>query len=169
MWRWSPSWKLWVRNSPVFSTYVEVILCSNVICPVMWGFLHVCGGDPNVGRAKMEAKLFSPRMWRWSYQKALFKLKCYVFSTYVEVILISLYLPSKSLCFLHVCGGDPKTIPDLSFDSKFSPRMWRWSQCHSHRLNELAVFSTYVEVIPIAPISWYLGGCFLHVCGGDPR
>ena len=51
---------------------------------------------------------------------------------------------------------------------KYSPRMWRWS-CHkfSHS-TRIAVFSTYVEVIPwIAPPE-ALPFCILHVCGGDP-
>ena len=48
-----------------------------------------------------------------------------VFSTYVEVILRSMKMIDKELCFLHVCGGDPvrRLIKMLALG--FSPRMWR--------------------------------------------
>ena len=51
----------------VFSTYVEVILTSRQPTVIMWGILHVCGGDPD---SLKEVNGTSE-----------------VFSTYVEVIL----------------------------------------------------------------------------------
>ena len=48
-----------------------------------------------------------------------------VFSTYVEVILISTALTTDMCSFLHVCGGDPVDGNICLIDLKFSPRMWR--------------------------------------------
>ena len=49
----------------------------------------------------------------------------HVFSTYVEMIPLSLTLYSLVMGVLHVCGDDPllNDIPD-SFE-ECSPRMWR--------------------------------------------
>ena len=107
-------------------------------------------------------------MWRWSWHKVDATLIINVFSTYVEVILSSSNIYIGIKCFLHVCGGDPKVNVDVRLQSAFSPRMWRWS-CSSYIIFPmLNVFSTYVEVIPIASscLAWL--ACFLHVCGGDP-
>ena len=48
-----------------------------------------------------------------------------VFSTYVEVILISAAKDAEGLGFLHVCGGDPRDGFTLLAMGLFSPRMWR--------------------------------------------
>ena len=51
---------------------------------------------------------------------------CYlVFSTYVEVILRTLwrFLPLPRI--LHVCGGDPFGWVDPEHIYTYSPRMWR--------------------------------------------
>ena len=56
---------------------------------------------------------------------ALYQQSFSVFSTYVEVILIVTLSDGETLCFLHVCGGDPKLTGGLDYVWKFSPRMWR--------------------------------------------
>ena len=93
----------------VFSTYVEVILSICDKCLELLGFLHVCGGDPQCFKDKNYNAKFSPPMWSWSHSKGGSDKNGFVFSTYVEVILAILALTELSLCFLHVCGGDPKT------------------------------------------------------------
>ena len=117
--------------------------------------------------SKCEPK-YSPRMWRWSYVNPKAEAQIKVFSTYVEVILFTRLHKRDWNSILHVCGGDPNKLWKAVTDCKYSPRMWRWS-CHkfSHS-TRIAVFSTYVEVIPwIAPPE-ALPFCILHVCGGDP-
>ena len=127
MWRWSYSAKTGSWSDIVFSTYVEVILNGKHLTIVVFGFLHVCGGDPHQTNILLNCFKFSPRMWRWSSSnKHSFKLFS-VFSTYVEVILIYGKWVSAEGRFLHVCGGDPLPSNLMSFISKFSPRMWRWS------------------------------------------
>ena len=48
-----------------------------------------------------------------------------VFSTYVEVI------PSRNstswvhISILHVCGGDPFRTDPVTYQLRYSPRMWR--------------------------------------------
>ena len=148
MWRWSRSsyhqkaWQL------VFSTYVEVILEKHWC--VCWSvrFLHVCGGDPEDYGDAGKFDGFSPRMWRWSYTS--WSNRCYwqVFSTYVEVILLTRKLSCSITRFLHVCGGDPFSATFKLVVSAFSPRMWRWS----------SKISDWSEI----------HASFLHVCGGDP-
>ena len=52
-------------------------------------------------------------------------VKSIVFSTYVEVILLTGFKKFFSTSILHVCGGDP-AIGALSGASfAYSPRMWR--------------------------------------------
>ena len=76
-----------MRVLSVFSTYVEVILVLIVHLFSIMCFLHVCGGDPQIGCA--------------------FVIITKVFSTYVEVILRGLVVQGFLSGFLHVCGGDP--------------------------------------------------------------
>ncbi len=60
-------------------------------------------------------------------------------------------------------------MPCKETNTKYSPRMWRWSQVQLNVLGSIKVFSTYVEVI----LQWNTSGasmrCILHVCGGDPN
>ena len=87
-------------------------------------------------------------MWRWSWS-LLERLHCsYVFSTYVEVILMSSSLFMTSFWY--------------------SPRMWRWSYSCKCCSNLRLVFSTYVEVIPGFSAFLASSKSILHVCGGDP-
>ena len=117
----------------------------------------------------MQNTTFSPRMWRWSPTTSLDSLEPYVFSTYVEVILISASFAVSSSCFLHVCGGDPISKSIWESEKTFSPRMWRWSSLHAYVFFYCFVFSTYVEVIPTDSFANDIDICFLHVCGGDPE
>ena len=73
MWRWSRCLHFQKRSFNVFSTYVEVIL----IIYFCWSFeeciLHVCGGDPKVDLDATNQNVYSPRMWRWSFNGLILK------------------------------------------------------------------------------------------------
>ena len=112
--------------------------------------------------------MFSPRMWRWSCHHHPYQHLLKVFSTYVEVILNSFRLCTMSMCFLHVCGGDPNLVSLTLTSPAFSPRMWRWSSFLGCTLKPSCVFSTYVEVILYTRLERLERLGFLHVCGGDP-
>ena len=130
--------------------------------------LHVCGGDPVMENLKPASKLYSPRVWRWSYHVQLQSHRRHVFSTCVEVIPKSSGLVSAILCILHVCGGDPKKKPPKNFWSLYSPRVWRWSPSQNIVKQLHPVFSTYVEVILFPHTLHSADLSILHVCGGDP-
>ena len=168
MWRWSyVKWTI-LGGERVFSTYVEVIPCQLPTWFLIACFLHVCGGDPAEWLFPTHDGRFSPRMWRWSYVRFQLTEIQFVFSTYVEVILLILANFDSTVCFLHVCGGDP--VLDLVGGQGvgFSPRMWRWSWCWTLLDQIETVFSTYVEVILLALKVQIVDWSFLHVCGGDP-
>ena len=152
--------------------------------------LHVCGGDPVQMRSLQLHFVYSPRMWRWSWQAPTihFSWCCIlhvcggdptslqvihgdhlVFSTYVEVILRLLWPYWFGVGILHVCGGDPIDTFFGSWLQVYSPRMWRWSHAYDQMAADQAVFSTYVEVIPIIIFCTSNVWCILHVCGGDPH
>ena len=106
-------------------------------------------------------------MWRCFYTIVHRDSRVTVFSTYVEVFLLSSRLLRDCPCFLHVCGGVsrewPKKLKRFRFlhvcggvspthlwtsaAFQFSPRMWR---CFH-------LFQT-LDVIEES---------FLHVCGGS--
>ena len=169
MWRWSPHQVIERQKHFVFSTYVEVILHNEQRLKDYVRILHVCGGDPTPNRLISRFSLYSPRMWRWSQAyKTVCKI-ANVFSTYVEVIPAYTVPRLRTLSILHVCGGDPTQTVNLLGHDWYSPRMWRWSWADSVGKNFKQVFSTYVEVIPMACVICLRNRCILHVCGGDPR
>ena len=147
MWRWSCDQDDIDTAYDVFSTYVEVILSPSKIKRLADGILHVCGGDPNLFNFRLYLFWYSPRMWRWSFYPLWHMMQPTVFSTYVEVIPIILMINRNQISILHVCGGDPASIPANSTKAKYSPRMWRWSLMMAKLKNQSLVFSTYVEVI----------------------
>ena len=152
----------------VFSTYVEVILRMRWLCAAWVCILHVCGGDPRYSWQLKPERQYSPRMWRWSLSCC--RPPCYakVFSTYVEVILLSWKSYTVAQGILHVCGGDPGVGVMSHLHFKYSPRMWRWSCKACQSAISWIVFSTYVEVIPKKDNHGYWDESILHVCGGDP-
>ena len=165
MWRWSP-----YRNSQkvslmVFSTYVEVILVKKFGTCIWVGILHVCGGDPTLYPALAQTSMYSPRMWRWSHTWYINQVSPFVFSTYVEVILNQTNMQWHGSGILHVCGGDPKMMTILSSLWGYSPRMWRWSLITGNKIGKVKVFSTYVEVILVGVVIYFMCECILHVCG----
>ena len=107
-------------------------------------------------------------MWRWSLFKNIFSCIFWVFSTYVEVILIQNVVIIVQVHILHVCGGDPKKVIGDPKTYSYSPRMWRWSSAHNAIQIGNMVFSTYVEVILDHDNRTSNSSCILHVCGGDP-
>ena len=113
MWRWSWCIQTNHLNHSVFSTYVEVILTYGKGSFGLNRILHVCGGDPiDLGTINVIPE-YSPRMWRWSWSNETRHLKTFVFSTYVEVILVFIKSTNSSGSILHVCGGDPVSITIL--------------------------------------------------------
>ena len=168
MWRWSRLLEFRKRQVIVFSTYVEVILTCEFSIPARSCFLHVCGGDPLQSVLNVVERWFSPRMWRWSQFYWRHVIRNSVFSTYVEVILLTCVDVKDRKGFLHVCGGDPNNGESYIVPFEFSPRMWRWSWMGETTMKNRIVFSTYVEVIlqGIAYEDYFKR--FLHVCGGDP-
>ena len=152
----------------VFSTYVEVILLLEHQDEAIRRILHVCGGDPSLCSRLIDWILYSPRMWRWSYWCYFWKKPTFVFSTYVEVILVWSVPALIKVCILHVCGGDPIFHCCSILCFMYSPRMWRWSCKLRVLLTQQQVFSTYVEVIPSCWSFWTVILSILHVCGGDP-
>ena len=147
---------------------MEVILEKLLQQRKAFCILHVCGGDPPVNALANCTKWYSPRMWRWSWCN-FDQCQCLcVFSTYVEVILGKSRGLMTKYGILHVCGGDPYSAIIKNVTIQYSPRMWRWSQLGNQMTMMKQVFSTYVEVIPIAISSSPLRLCILHVCGGDP-
>ena len=147
MWRWSYYFRYALQRHYVFSTYVEVILNMNSSRNTVFGILHVCGGDPVPVGFKTLIASYSPRMWRWSSKLIRNCLIFFVFSTYVEVILISGTETADFSSILHVCGGDPvQGVREVNI-VEYSPRMWRWSQLRLPPHYRYQVFSTYVEVI----------------------
>ena len=107
-------------------------------------------------------------MWRWSCVMSGNCAISYVFSTYVEVILVRNPTEITSWSILHVCGGDPDPHKIERLSALYSPRMWRWSRFDSCYTDRLAVFSTYVEVILCNIDLKGKQTSILHVCGGDP-
>ena len=148
---------------------MEVILSLKPLPDNRHGILHVCGGDPNTRCNKTIRSLYSPRMWRWSYFSWNSPHCFRVFSTYVEVILLSFLWSVQHVGILHVCGGDPDFVMTFNDNSEYSPRMWRWSSVALLSFKLSKVFSTYVEVIPWLTKQLRLSPSILHVCGGDPH
>ena len=72
----------------VFSTYVEMILNCKLLLQIFVSILHVCGDDPKFVKKMPDWKMYSPRMWRWSYTLSYSMFAFYVFSTYVELLLM---------------------------------------------------------------------------------
>ena len=149
MWRWSSALDVDDSLTIVFSTYVEVIPRNWRWKNYWFSILHVCGGDPDLSACSIIFSSYSPRMWRWSSTTSHEDFKWAVFSTYVEVILKMEAAALSGVGILHVCGGDPVHSLLHFLCSKYSPRMWRWSQLSSSFDLWYTVFSTYVEVILI--------------------
>ena len=78
--------------SIVFSTYVEVIPYGRKRDEALYSILHVCGGDPAERISISTTNRYSPRMWRWSHLLRSAVSVYLVFSTYVEVILLTRHL-----------------------------------------------------------------------------
>ena len=113
--------------------------------------------------------VYSPRMWRWSYQKLHPRKGDSVFSTYVEMIPTPIKNPDKDISILHVCGDDPILRRAFYLNQLYSPRMWRWSFSKISHLIFFIVFSTYVEMIPKLSSLKKIKKSILHVCGDDPK
>ena len=111
----------------VFSTYVEMILRKSNNWKSLNSILHVCGDDP-ISNWDITVNIeYSPRMWRWSLTWYISQSPITVFSTYVEMILVTFEQMVVILSILHVCGDDPNMITITSEALRYSPRMWRWS------------------------------------------
>ena len=164
MWRWSHLAVGITLTGTVFSTYVEVILGLWENWWIDRRILHVCGGDPFDTWHTIVSISYSPRMWRWSWYEDYSQQTWFVFSTYVEVIP---GMDSRGKLYagiLHVCGGDPIGAVAVVSNSKYSPRMWRWSYEMEVLWCQDYVFSTYVEVILTDLVGAVLDWGILHTC-----
>ena len=168
MWRSSQRTRCPVCEHWVFSTYVEVILLAFPDDWKFYGILHVCGGHPITISIYNLAVLYSPRMWRSSYDKKVSDIMMGVFSTYVEVIPNFTVDDNSGVGILHVCGGHPKRTGVLVGGHQYSPRMWRSSHSLQNCFQVNLVFSTYVEVILCWLATTIDFSGILHVCGGHP-
>ena len=169
MWRWSQIRVDRLLHFQVFSTYVEMILTQCDYCFAVVRILHVCGDDPKIPPTKSSFRKYSPRMWRWSYNRRNCLNFFHVFSTYVEMIPFSVVVSSLKSSILHVCGDDPKTYHQNLEQQLYSPRMWRWSLSLNNLISVCRVFSTYVEMILVHHTGSFQNKGILHVCGDDPR
>ena len=88
-------------------------------------------------------------MWRWSWAGCIDRRYRFVFSTYVEMILLVIIVLLHFFGILHVCGDDPIFLFSIRIASEYSPRMWRWS------LALAGIRSLFKSI--------------LHVCGDDPN
>ena len=88
MWRWSQVFDNHVIPDFVFSTYVEMILFDFSIDLNFSSILHVCGDDPLDLTSFDPTDMYSPRMWRWSLLSQSYNHYFWVFSTYVELLLM---------------------------------------------------------------------------------
>ena len=131
----------------VFSTCVEVIPKLDHVLSHMTSILHVCGGDPNKCSISWLTHLYSPRVWRWSYNCGHSWIDVHVFSTCVEVIPKNSIVYKNNKGILHVCGGDPIFTNFFLTIFGYSPRVWRWSLPDLLLDLDWSVFSTCVEVI----------------------
>ena len=127
VWRWSYGFAEPDIKTIVFSTCVEVIPSLSTSSINSWSILHVCGGDPTFCLKINTFLKYSPRVWRWSRWWNSYWISSCVFSTCVEVILISSLFQQETYSILHVCGGDPHTEPEFGNNYMYSPRVWRWS------------------------------------------
>ena len=149
MWRWSYINVMLSTRKTVFSTYVEVILKPKAPIASSFSILHVCGGDPVNWTFGITVFMYSPRMWRWSQARTSCNMHQTVFSTYVEVILLHPKSFLSSNCILHVCGGDPFRTDPVTYQLRYSPRMWRWSHKCPLEMRSRNVFSTHVESVTV--------------------
>ena len=90
--------------------------------------------------------IFSPRMWRCFLKRVHRRTSGHIFSTYVEVFLLTL-----------------NALPPIP---GFSPRMWRCFLATSPCSCSFFIFSTYVEVFLRTRYTGRKSVHFLHVCGG---
>ena len=132
----------------VFSTSVEVFPCSRPITTRRTSLLHVRGGVSQFAPIPGLLDESSPRPWRCFLDEAKLYLRVDVFSTSVEVFLMTEYVNHNDESLLHVRGGVSIQAALVGILRQSSPRPWRcfWSATSSDHL--AAVFSTSVEVFP---------------------
>ena len=112
------------------------------------------------------AKESSPRPWRCFSNRLSPRRSCSVFSTSVEVFPITHYSELVKRCLLHVRGGVSIQDERRRQEWESSPRPWRCFYKSVLSLPIYPVFSTSVEVFPIARVVSLRSGCLLHVRGG---
>ena len=90
----------------------------------------------------------SPRPWRCFLDEAKLYLRVDVFSTSVEVFLMTEYVNHNDESLLHVRGGVSHSFQMSEMQRRSSPRPWRCFLASGDRGRAGAVFSTSVEVFP---------------------
>ena len=104
-------------------------------------------------------------MWRCFQDNRIRCRRCQVFSTHVEMFLLSLVLLIIFKGFLHACGDVSGCIDTIDWVAEFSPRMWRCFQLNLSDFPTHWVFSTHVEMFRFPAASKDEGARFLHACG----
>ena len=153
-------------NLAVFSTSVEVFperRNSQLRCGCL---LHVRGGVSTHFDRRFSHFESSPRPWRCFSFFAMAMRKSKVFSTSVEVFLKSPPFDDCQRSLLHVRGGVSQSRFVCACGFWSSPRPWRCFPMWIAPPMRSAVFSTSVEVFPIARVVSLRSGCLLHVRGG---
>ena len=145
---------------------MEVFLLTSTAGFLTSSLLHVRGGVSTSASVRSACSASSPRPWRCFSIADLATAPVDVFSTSVEVFpgAFAVMLPGPGL--LHVRGGVSRWLAVLRVDIPSSPRPWRCFLRYSRIAQAVAVFSTSVEVFPIARVVSLRSGCLLHVRGG---
>ena len=133
-------------RTAVFSTSVEVFPPAAPESHSQESLLHVRGGVSAVVYPRSSGGSSSPRPWRcfFAYRRRL--SGAVVFSTSVEVFLLT-SVPIHVLSrLLHVRGGVSCTSSTQRLCKKSSPRPWRCFLTREEMVEYIDVFSTSVEV-----------------------
>ena len=133
-------------NLAVFSTSVEVFPSFDCSAFQIYGLLHVRGGVSSAVDVHDQSQKSSPRPWR-----------CFLLATLWALSLV---------CLLHVRGGVSAKVTIQRHGALSSPRPWRCFYNPALARGSFLVFSTSVEVFPVAGRTRSASGCLLHVRGG---
>ena len=133
----------------VFSTHVEVFPGSEKATSTKSGFLHARGGVSCPQLRMYMTIVFSPRTWRCFSRESKSSSCSSVFSTHVEVFLVTAKVGREGVCFLHARGGVSYIGKICKLHFPFSPRTWRCFLKSTATNGQGTVFSTHVEVFLI--------------------
>ena len=134
--------------------------------PAAHSFLHTRGGVSTILDRLGVRRVFSPHTWRCFRCNSFCHRFLLVFSTHVEVFLLSDSHTIFPASFLHTRGGVSDLQEEIARGFEFSPHTWRCFFYDAVRKQHERVFSTHVEVFLVANTVIVLGASFLHTRGG---